>query len=89
MAGSCFAPSFMPTISNSIIMIQLLEAIQTDIDIDKIDLVIRKLLEFCITAGRHILIATIVFIVGKLLISLINRIVVKMLNRQQDRKSVV
>ena len=43
MAGSCFAPSFMHTISNSIIMIQLLEAIQTDIDIDKIDLVIRKL----------------------------------------------
>ena len=40
-------------------MIQLLEAIQTDIDIDKIDLVIRKLLEFCITAGRHILIAAI------------------------------
>lgn len=88
MAGSCFAPSFMPTISNSIIMIQLLEAIQTDIDIDKIDLVIRKLLEFCITAGRHILIATIVFIVGKLLISLINRIVVKMLNRQHIDQSV-
>lgn len=88
MAGSCFAPSFMPTISNSLIMIQLLEAIQTDIDIDKIDLVIRKLFEFCITAGRHILIATIVFIVGKLLISLINRIVVKMLNRQHIDQSV-
>lgn len=88
MAGSCFAPSFMPTISNSIIMIQLLEAIQTDIDIDKIDLVIRKLFEFCITAGRHILIATIVFIAGKLLISLINRIVAKMLNRQHIEPSV-
>ena len=52
MAGSCFAPSFMPTISNSIIMIQLLEAIQTDIYIDKIYIVIRKIFEFCITAGR-------------------------------------
>lgn len=69
-------------------MLTLLEAIPKDISIDKIDLIVRKLVEFCITAGRHILIATIIFIVGKLLISLINRLVAKMLNRRHIDPSV-
>lgn len=69
-------------------MIQLLSAIQQEISIDKIDILVRKLIEFCITAGRHILIAAIIFIVGRLLISFINRLVANMLSRRHIDASV-
>lgn len=69
-------------------MIRLLSSIQQEISIDKIDLLVRKLIEFCITAGRHILIAAIIFIVGRLLISFINRIVANMLSRRHIDASV-
>lgn len=69
-------------------MIRLLSAIQQEISIDKIDILVRKLIEFCITAGRHILIAAIIFIVGRLLISFINRIVANMLSRRHIDASV-
>lgn len=48
----------------------------------KIQLIIDQLVQLGLTAGKHILIAFIVFIVGRLLISLLNRLVARVLNKR-------
>ena len=48
----------------------------------RIDRLLDKLLELSLSAGRHILIALIIYLVGTFLIKIINRLVAAMLNRR-------
>lgn len=64
-------------------MLTILEATTAAEALSNIDLVIRRLIEFCITSGKHIIAAIVVYVVGKLIITLINRLVAKMLNRKR------
>ena len=53
-----------------------------------LDLVLRKLFELGVTAGKHLLVATLVFVVGRLIIGIINKLVAKLLNRRHVEASV-
>lgn len=55
---------------------------------ESVDALLRKLVDFGLTAGRHILVATLIFIVGRLLIGLINRLVNRVLSRRHIDASV-
>lgn len=66
----------------------LLETIASEIEPGKLDLIVRQLVDFGIVAGKRILIATIVFIVGRAVIGLINRLVANMLRRRRIDPSV-
>lgn len=50
---------------------------------DKISMLIDKLIDFCVHAGEKIVIAIIVYIVGKLLIKLINKLLSNLLERRK------
>lgn len=70
-------------------MIRLLEALPKvvdgtikDINVSQIDRLIDKLLNFSIAGGKRILIALIIYIVGRYVIKIINHIVASMLNRR-------
>lgn len=52
------------------------------------DQLLRRFLDWGIGAGKHILIACIVFVVGRLLVGLINRLVARMLDRRRIDVSV-
>ena len=52
------------------------------------DLIIEKLIDMCISAGKNILIAIIVYIVGRFLISLIQRVMGNMLSRRKVEISI-
>lgn len=58
------------------------EVISSDIGVSKLSIVLDRLMDFCIHAGEKIIIAIIVYVVGKLLIKLIHRILVKLLSRK-------
>ncbi len=52
------------------------------------DLVIKKVIELCISAGKNILIAIVVYVVGRFLVSLIQRLLSKMLARRKVEVSI-
>lgn len=52
------------------------------------NLIIEKLIDMCISAGKNILIAIIVYIVGRFLISLIQRVMGNMLSRRKVEISI-
>lgn len=58
------------------------EVISRDIGVSKLSIILDRLMDFCIHAGEKIIIAIIVYVVGKLLIKLIHRILVKLLSRK-------
>lgn len=58
------------------------EVISSDIGVSKLSIILDRLMDFCIHAGEKIIIAIIVYVVGKLLIKLIHRILVKLLSRK-------
>ena len=62
--------------------LSLLEAAVPAITRTQIDLLLDRLLEFGISAGKHILIAAIVYAIGRAIIGIINRVVARLLNRQ-------
>ena len=68
--------------------LSLLEAAVPAITRTQIDLLLDRLLEFGISAGKHILIAAIVYAIGRAIIGIINRIVARLLNRQHIDPSV-
>lgn len=49
----------------------------------KIDLIIQKLIELGISAGKNILMAIVVYIVGRFIVSMINKLVANMLERRK------
>ena len=79
-------------------MIQFLQIAKDSINVAKevesairsghTDLIIDKLIELCISAGKNILAAIIVYIVGRFLIALIQRIVSNMLLRRKVEISI-
>ena len=68
--------------------LSLLEAAVPAITRTQIDLLLDRLLEFGISAGKHILIAAIVYAIGRAIIGIINRVVARLLNRQHIGPSV-
>lgn len=81
-----------------IIMIQLLQAAKDTASVTRevvsalesghADLVIKKVIELCISAGKNILIAIVVYVVGRFLVSLIQRLLSKMLARRKVEVSI-
>ena len=68
--------------------LSLLEAAVPAITRTQIDLLLDRLLAFGISAGKHILIAAIVYAIGRAIIGIINRVVARLLNRQHIDPSV-
>lgn len=68
--------------------LSLLEAAVPAITRTQIDLLLDRLMEFGISAGKHILIAAIVYAIGRAIIGIINRVVARLLNRQHIDPSV-
>ena len=58
------------------------EAIANADGLDKLSLITQQLLDFAIRAGERILIAVIVFIVGRFLISMLNRFVGRLIEEK-------
>lgn len=79
-------------------MIQFLQAAAGSTDVAKdmasvlssgrTDLIIERLIDLCISAGKNILAAVVVYIVGRFIISLIKRILLNMLERRKVEISV-
>lgn len=79
-------------------MIQLLQAAKDTASVTRevvsalesghADLVIKKVIELCISAGKNILIAIVVYVVGRFLVSLIQRLLSKMLARRKVEVSI-
>ena len=68
--------------------LSLLEAAVPAITRTQIDLLLDRLLEVGLSAGKHILIAAIVYVIGRAIIGIINRVVARLLNRQHIDPSV-
>ncbi len=56
--------------------------------VDKFSFIVEKLIGFAISAGGHILAAIVVFVVGKLIVNALNRLVARILERRNVDKSV-
>lgn len=56
--------------------------------LSQIDVVIQKLVDLSLSAGKHILMATIIYVVGRFLIKMVNRVVLGMLLRRHVEDSV-
>lgn len=57
-------------------------------DLSNFDLLLRRFIDWGVDVGKHILIALAVFIVGRILIGVINRLVARMLDRRRIDVSV-
>ena len=69
-------------------MIPLLSAAQTageslSVDAVKLEKLIDKLIDLSITAGKHILLAVVILVVGRLIVNVLNRLVARMLERRK------
>lgn len=79
-------------------MIQILQAAKDTTDVTKevvsaiasghIDLIVGKLIDLCISAGKNILIAIVVYTVGRFLVSFIQRVMSNMLSRRKVEISI-
>lgn len=68
--------------------IPILSAAMEEINLTKLDQVVDRLLDVSINAGKHILAAVLIYIVGRFLVKLINRLVRSMLQRRNIDGSV-
>ena len=68
----------------------LLQAATPDIpkSLSQLDVVIQKLIDSGLSAGKHIIAAVVIFIVGRFLIKLLNRLVASILQRRHIEQSV-
>lgn len=69
-------------------MLFLLNAAKTasdalSVDALKIEKLIDKLIDLSITAGKHILMAVVIFVVGRFVVTLLNRLLARMLERRK------
>ena len=69
-------------------MLLLLNAATTagdalSVDAGKIEKLIDKLIDLSITAGKHILLAVVILVVGRLVVNMLNRFVARMLERRK------
>lgn len=54
----------------------------TDVSIVKLDRLIDKLIDLCVTGGKHVLAAIIVYLIGAFIVKMLNRLVRTMLERR-------
>lgn len=79
----------MPTVicisikNNDTMILTFLTAQASALDASRLDLLLRRFLDWGIGAGKHILVACVIFVVGRLLIKAINRLVARMLDRRR------
>ncbi len=66
----------------------VLQSTISDVNLSQVDLIIQRLGDFMLSAGKHILMAIIVFVVGRIAIGFINRLVARMLSRRRIDPSV-
>ena len=59
------------------------QAIANADGLDKLSLITQQLVDFCVRSGERILVAIIIFVVGRFLISLLNKLVKKMMERRK------
>ena len=69
-------------------MLFLLNAAKTasdalSVDALKIEKLIDKLIDLSITAGKHILMAVVIFVIGRFIVTLLNRLLARMLERRK------
>lgn len=69
-------------------MLFLLNAAKTasdalSVDALKIEKLIDKLIDLSVTAGKHILMAVVIFVVGRFIVTLLNRLLARMLERRK------
>ena len=79
-------------------MIQFLQATKDSVNVTKevvtaietghTEQIIEKLIDLCISAGKNILIAIVVYFVGRFLISLLQRLMANMLERRKVEVSI-
>lgn len=69
-------------------MYTFLQAAQTETTAEKVDLILQRLLDWGIVAGKHLLMGLVVLIVGGLLVKFLNRLVARMLSRRTIDPSV-
>ncbi len=80
-------------------MIQFLEAAQTAakavnevekivLDKSQINTVLQQMIGWCVEAGKNILVAAIVFIVGRIIVSFLNRLLARMLERRHVETTI-
>lgn len=69
-------------------MFTLLNAAGQNLDITNLDVLLDKLMDMCIGAGKSILAALLVFVLGRFLIRVINRLLAKMLVRRKVEVTV-
>lgn len=63
-------------------MIPFLQTVEPEFTVTRLDEVINRLFEMGVSAGKHIIAALLVFMIGRLLIKLLNHLVAKMLDRR-------
>lgn len=64
------------------------QAIEKAEGLDKLSIITQKLLDFAIQAGERILIATIVFIIGRFLVSLLKKFVARLVDKRKVDVSI-
>ncbi|MDE7378536.1 MAG: mechanosensitive ion channel [Paraprevotella sp.] len=80
-------------------MIQLMEAVQAAakiteeaekivLDKSQINTVLQQMIGWCVEAGKNILVAVIVFIVGRIIVSFLNRLLARMLERRHVETTI-
>ena len=65
------------------------EAIANADGLDKLSLITQQLIDFGIRAGERILIAILVFVVGRFLISLLNKFIRRLMDKRKERYEAV
>lgn len=68
--------------------LHLLEALPKEVNISKVDQFVDKMIDLSVTAGKHILVAALVYVAGSFLIKLLNRFFAAMLARRKIDVSV-
>lgn len=69
-------------------MLPILTAASQEFSVANMDRLLEKLLDWSLSAGRSILIAIVIFVVGRFLIRLVNSLVARMLSRRNIEVSV-
>ena len=65
------------------------QAIANADGLDKLSLITQQLIDFGIRAGERILIAVLVFVVGRFLISLLNKFIRRLMDKRKERYEAV
>lgn len=79
---------FLQTVSSAADSLAVAERVEIDWSSVHLDTVIEKLIELCVQAGKSILVAALIYVVGHFLIKLIKRLLSGMLSRRNVEASI-